>query len=219
MPILTQVLILLILSDIWMHTPTSSVIWGNFPEKLRKCFVSDFNEWMLINMLHSRGRTKIEVPHKPICCCRATDYRSNRERCASAAASAYANESFIGGSYRPSEFREHRRLPSAYICIAAAAAMIKGIRQGHNLASLTQFIQLNLLCFAKIKNKNKHHSSVDRIRQNSAGSFGSTSKTNRSDEQLDSSLLFDRVWSELQPQKQQHAVNLRLPAESIKVCS
>lgn len=83
----------------------------------------------------------------------------------------YANEGVIGQSYSPSEFREHRRLRSAYICIAAAAAVIKEIRQGHNLASLTQFIQLDLLCFAQIKKKNKNHSSVETIRQNSQGSL------------------------------------------------
>lgn len=68
----------------------------------------------------------------------------------------YANEGVIGQSYSPSEFREHRRLRSAYICIAAvAAAVIKEIRQGHNPASLTQFIQLHLLCFAQIKKRTK----------------------------------------------------------------
>lgn len=65
----------------------------------------------------------------------------------------YANEGVIGQSYSPSEFREHHRLRSAYIC--KAAAVIKEIRQGHNPASLTQFIQLDLLCFAQIKKRTK----------------------------------------------------------------
>lgn len=130
------------------------------------------NWYWLIRYILGAG---LKVSNEPICCCRATvlrciqtHSRSQRERCTSAAPSTYANESVIGESYAPSEFREHRRLRSAYICIAAA--MIKEIRQGHNLASLTLFIQLNLLCFAKIKKKNKNHSCVDRIRQNSQGS-------------------------------------------------
>lgn len=198
-------------------------ISDHFGQKLRKCSVSDFYELILINTLHFRWGAKRKVSNEPVCCCQATERRciqtrnrSQRERCTSAAPSTYANESVIGESYALSEFREHCRLRSAYICIAAA--MITEIRQGYDLASLTQFIQLNLLCFAKIKKTNKNHSSVDRTRQNSQGSLAEPQRrTGPTDSSTPLCCLTEFDLSRSR-KKQPHHVNIRLTAESTKVC-